>query len=342
MLTRLRDSETVTCLDLHGGKVIWRDQYAAEVTVFAPAKEHGKGPKSTPVVHAGKLYTLGVSGTLSCYDARGGKLIWRRESAGNKLGESYPIFGMTPSPLVAGGNVIVPVGGNNHAQWTAFDLHTGAVRWQWGDPDIPKDGNGMGYSSPVEIQAGGERHVIILTPKDLVGLRSSDGKLLWRHGLAGGEATVTPVSTAGLIVISRAGKAVAVRVTRRDGGWATEDVWQNPALHSAYSSPVPGGQFIFGLSGRNKGQLFCADARSGVVVWSTEGREGEYASLVRAGSMLLILNTDGLLTVAAAGAKGFTPARRYRVADSPTWAHPVVVGAGILVKDKTDLTLWGA
>jgi hypothetical protein len=106
------------------------------------------------------------------------------------------------------------------------------------------------------------------------------------------------------------------------------------------SSPVVAGDLLFGFSERKRGQFFCLKPGDGATVWASEGRQGDSAAIVAAGSVLLILTPDGDLTVARQSDKAFEPLRKYSVADSPAWAHPVVLGRGILIKDATVLALW--
>ena len=106
------------------------------------------------------------------------------------------------------------------------------------------------------------------------------------------------------------------------------------------SSPVLHRGHLFGLSHRNRGQFFCVDLATGKTVWTTRGREGENAALILAGDLLMATTTEGELVVARADPKAFTPLRRYTVAESPVWAHPVPAGAGVLIKDAETLAYW--
>ena len=97
---------------------------------------------------------------------------------------------------------------------------------------------------------------------------------------------------------------------------------------------------LFGLSHRRREQWICSDARTGKTLWTTEGREAENAALVWSGDVLFLLSDDGELIVARTSPTGFEPLRRYRVADSETWAHPAIVGDSIFVKDLSSVALW--
>ncbi len=106
------------------------------------------------------------------------------------------------------------------------------------------------------------------------------------------------------------------------------------------SSPVLEGDHLYGMSSLRKGQYFCLDAKTGKVLWTTEGREGNQAAVVSAGNALLFLTADGNLIVAGKSLKGFEKVAQYTVADSATYAHPAIVGKQILIKDEAALSLW--
>ena len=103
------------------------------------------------------------------------------------------------------------------------------------------------------------------------------------------------------------------------------------------SSPVLHGGHLYGLSQKNRGQFFCADASTGKTVWATKGREGENAAVILLGDLLMATTTEGELIVAKADPAGFEPIRRYTIAESPVWAHPVPAGGGVLIKDAESL-----
>jgi len=107
------------------------------------------------------------------------------------------------------------------------------------------------------------------------------------------------------------------------------------------SSPVAGGDLLFGFSHYKKGQLFCLDLRSGATQWTGEARQGDNAAVLISGENVIFLKDDAEMIVAKATGKGFEPLRRYSVAESPTWAHPLVLHDGVVIKDATTLARWG-
>ena len=122
--------------------------------------------------------------------------------------------------------------------------------------------------------------------------------------------------------------------------WRAEKVWENPTESMYMSSPVLVGDTLYGMSNRNRGHFFAIDARSGRTLWTTPGRDGENAALVRAAKLLFVLKNDAELVIARPSPTSFEVVRRYTVAESPTWAMPVVDGNRIFVKDVETLTLW--
>jgi outer membrane protein assembly factor BamB len=327
--TRQGEREVVTCLAPDSGKVLWRESYDAPYTMNPAATRHGKGVKSTPVVSGGRVCTLGISGTLSCFDAQTGKPAWRKQSG-------PATFGTAMSPVVERGLLIAHMGPQEGGALTAFDLQTGAEKWSW-------KGDGPAYTSPVVLDLAGARQVVTQSRGQTIGVNAATGELLWQlpYTTPYEQNIVTPVLYKDLLILSGLNNGVmAVKVVRRGAAYSAETVWQNKDVSMYMSSPVLKGDLLFGLSHRNRGQFFCLNAATGATLWTSEGRQGDNAAIVLAGSSLLLLTTESELIVANAGGKAFEAVRKYPVASSPVWAHPAVVGRGILVKDEKTLALW--
>ncbi len=333
--SRQNEQEVASCLNLETGERLWRTAYPAPYTMNPAASGHGKGPKSTPVLHDGKLYTLGISGILSCFNAETGNLKWQKDFS-SQFAETSPVYGTAMSPLVEGELLIVHVGGHNQGALIAFEADTGDVRWSWSE-------DGPGYASPIVVELEGIKQIVTQTQNYCVGVSAATGELLWRipFTTAYDQNIVTPVIYDGLLIFSGLEKGtMAIKVTRRGNEWSTEQVWHNPDVSMYMNSPVLSGDLLFGLSHRHRGQFFCLDARSGSTLWMSDGQQGENAAIIAAGDVLFFLTNNSELIVVKRSAKGFEPIRRYSVADSPTWAHPVILGRQVLIKDATTLALW--
>jgi outer membrane protein assembly factor BamB len=237
------------------------------------------------------------------------------------------------SPVFENNLLIAHVGGHDKGALTAFDAGTGKVVWSY-------EQDGPAYSSPVVADLAGVRQVVTFTQKELVGVEAATGKLLWKlpARTAYDTNSVTPVVFKETLIFSAEGQGItAVRPTRRGGAMTAEAVWNNKENELYMNSPVLEGNLLFGMSARKKGQFFCIDAETGKTLWQGPGRMGENAAIINAGPVLLFLTNDANLIVLPASAKEYAPLAQYTVATSPTWAHPVVAGNRILVKDETTL-----
>ena len=329
--TRQQDNEVVSAIDAGSGKVLWQDRYPAPYRVNSAAEGHGPGPKSTPAVAGGRVIALGISGILSALDANTGKVLWRKPAP-----PEGPIYGTAMSPVVDGPLAIAHVGGHDRGALTAFDAATGAEKWKW-------TGDGPGYASPVIATFGGVKQVVTETQDKIVGIAATNGQLLWELPLRTPytQNVVTPVVHNDRIIYSGLENPLtAMRPVNKGNAWATEKVWENPTTGLYMSSPVVIGSTLYGMSNRNRGQFFAVDLATGKALWTTRGREAENAALVAAGKLLFLLKDDAELVIARPNPASFEVLRRYTVADSPTWAHPVIDGNRIFVKDADSLTLW--
>lgn len=333
--TREDEQEVVRCLDLATGDTLWEASYPVPYTMHPAALSHGKGPKSTPVLQEGFLVTLGITGVLSCFDAATGELVWRKDFSG-EFPETSPWYGTAMSPLIDHGRVIAHVGGHDRGALRVFDLKSGEALWSW-------DGDGPGYASPVTVEVGGTRQLVTQTQEKIVGLSLSTGELLWELPFATAHVQniITPVVYEDLLIFSGFQKSTfAVRVERQPDGWSVQEVWDNPDLPMYMSSPVLDGPYLFGMSHQRKGQYFCLDARTGQKLWTSRGREGENAAVILAQDHLFFLTDDAELVVVRKTPESFEKIAQYTVADSATWAHPVILPSWILVKDAATLILW--
>ena len=333
--TRRDENEVVTCLDWHTGKVIWSQSYAAPFAKNQYAVKMGKGPNSTPVVFAGRLYTLGVTAILSCFDVKTGALQWRKDYS-QSIDTSKLFCGTAMSPVVDNGALIVHVGDDRKGWVIAFDAASGKERWKW-------EGDGPGYASPIVVELEGTRQIVTLTDKSVVGIATADGKLLWKfpHPDEWNENIITPVLHQKNLILSGIRQGTrAIKVAKDGGEWKVAQLWHNPRVAMYMSSPVLDGDYLYGLSALKKGQYFCLDVRTGETLWTTEGREATNAVLLGSKTFFFSLTDGADLIVAAKSVKGFEPVARYTVADSPTWSHPIFLGKQILVKDEANLTMW--
>jgi outer membrane protein assembly factor BamB len=330
--TRHDENEVLTALDCETGKVMWKTSYPAPHKVVAAAEGHGPGPKSTPLFYNGKLYTLGISGIVSSFDASTGKLLWQKGAP-----PVEPLYGNAAmSPLGEKDVVIFHVGGHNQGALTAFEANTGAVKWSW-------SGDGPAYASPVVADFQGTRQVVAMTQQNVVGLSAATGQLLWQRPFASPftNNAITPILYGDTIIVSGYEKGVAAfKPVKQGDRWGTESVWQMQEISMFMSNPVVIGETLYGLSQLKSGQFFALDVKTGKTLWLGEAREATNVAITKAGDLLFLLNDSGELIVARSSRTKFEPLKRYTVADSATWAQPTISGNRVFVKDASSLALW--
>jgi len=331
--SRQGNREVIAAYDLQSGKQLWQDGVDAPYTMNQAAIGHGPGPKSTPAIADGRVFTLGISGIFSAHDLATGTLLWRKPAP-----PTPPEFGTASSPMVEGSTLIAFLGGTNTGALTAMDAATGAVKWQW-------SGDGPAYSSPIAATFGGTRQIIVQSQNALVGIDAAKGQLLWRVAIKTPyeQNSVTPLVVGDLVLYAGLDNpTIGASVTAGLGkGWTATPRWRNDEVSMYMSSPAVVGTTVFGLSNKSRGQFFALDAATGKTLWTTKGRESENASIVRAGDYLLLGTTNSELIVVRANAVRYEELKRYTVADSAMWAHPAFAGRTIIVKDVNTLAAWG-
>jgi len=331
VFSRKEDNEILMALDAESGRQIWKTAYPAPFDLNPAAARHEKGPKSTPAFADGRLFTLGMSGIVTAFDAASGRRLWQKPAP-----PVAPLYHTAMSPLVDRGMVIVHVGGNNQGALTAFGPATGAVKWAW-------NGDGPSYGSPIVAEFGGTRQVIVLTQENVVGVNEATGALLWKRPFSTqfSQNAITPIIHGGVVIVSGLEKPVtAFKVVRRDSRWTTENVWENADAALYMANAVVVRDILFGMSHRRSGQFFALDANTGKTLWTSPPRQATNAAMSHAGDLLFILKDEGELVVANASATAFEPIKRYTIADSATWAAPTISGNRIFVKDTSSLALF--
>lgn len=330
--SRQDDNEVMRALDATTGKVIWESKYVATFKPNPAATgKHGTGPKSTPTFADGRLFTLGMSGMVTAFDAATGRQIWQKPAPAVQT-----LYHTGMSPLVDRGLAIVHVGGHGNGALTAFDARTGDVKWSW-------DGDGPAYGSPIAAEIGGTRQIVTFTQDNLVAVSADTGALLWRrpYSVRATRNAVTPIVFGQTLIVSGLGMPVsAFRVVNRGGQWVQESVWENADVNMDMSTGVVIGNTLYGFSAKNSGQFFAVDANTGQTLWLSEARVAENAAVVRAGDLWFALTTEAQLLVVRANPKQFDVVKRYQVADSATWAQPVLSGQRVFVKDLNAISLW--
>jgi outer membrane protein assembly factor BamB len=252
VFTRRDEQEVVTALDAATGRQRWQSHYPAPYTASQPTKVHGAGPKATPLFLDGKLFTQGISGIVSAFDAASGRQLWQtREPA------EHPFYSAASSPAGEHGLMLVHPG--NYEALTAYDVNDGMVKWTTGDAGF--------FMSPLITTLEGTRQIVTVTQGGVIGVAIPDGRLLWRFPWSGGgNGGSMPVLHGPTIIVAGVG-VTAIRPTYRDNSWTVQTLWETRDVATYLSNPVVIGDTLFGFSTRNSGQFYAIDARDGKVLW---------------------------------------------------------------------------
>jgi len=321
--------EVTQCLDASTGKEIWQDKYPAHGSVTGAPARHGKGPRSSPAVAQGKVVTLDFAGILSCLDAATGKVVWRKD----KDVPSAPKFLVATSPVLVDGMCIVQEGAGAKGGLLALDLNSGEEKWNW-------TGDGAAYSSPVLAKIGDVNQIVTESEKFLNGIDVATGKLLWQTAFAGRGMSsynaATPIVDGNTVFCTGHGSK-AFTIDKQADAFAAKELWSNDQMGTQFNTPVLNDGHLYGLS--SKGNFFCMDAKTGKVLWTDTAKHPPFCAIVDAGSVLIALPPEGELTIIKPSAEKFDVLAKFKVSDNATYAHPVIAGNRIYIKDKDSLTL---
>ena len=328
VFTRQGEDEVIRCLDAGSGKELWQDKYTAPA-VTGPARSH-PGPRSSPTVSDGKVITLGVSGLISCLDSGTGKVVWRHD----EFTKAVPQFFTGMSPIIVDKMCIAHLGGKDNGVLVAFNLDTGKEIWKW-------NGDGPAYASPILLTVEGTKQVVVQTEINIVSIAVADGRLLWQIPTPVQKRffnSATPIVDNSTVIFSGQGQGTrAVTVQKLGNDFTVKDLWSNAELGTGFNTPVLKDGLLFGLSDR--GRLYCMNAATGQTAWADEKSHKNFGAILDAGSVILALPSDSELIAFTPSGKEYEELARIKVSDTPVYAHPVIAGNMIYVKDEETLTM---
>jgi len=316
----------VFCLNRADGKTVW-----VKALGSALDQDRGKGPRGTPTVDGDRLYALSESGDLAALKAADGATVWSLNILAEFKGAN-PHWLLSESPLIDGDHLIVTPGGRE-AGIVALDKMTGKTVWTSKELSDP-----AGYSSCVVGDVGGVRTIANLTASAGVGVRASDGKLMWRYPRVSNRTAnvATPILADGKVFYSSAyGTGCALLGLKPEGGLvnATEIYFSNEMMNHHGGVVLVGGN----LYGFSNDILACLDFATGKSRW--RNRSVGKGSLTYADGNLYLLSEKNVVGLAAATPEGYVEKGRFTVEDQglPSWAHPVVCGGRLYIRNQSIL-----
>jgi outer membrane protein assembly factor BamB len=328
--TRQGDQEVILCLDPATGKELWKTTYAA-MAVTGPSASQHPGPRGTPAVSNGKIVTFGASGILSCLDASTGKLIWRKDNPSN----AFPAFFTGTSPLITDGMCILHIGKKDDGQVIAYDLNTGNEKWKW-------SGEGPSYSSPSVMTHEGKKLLIAITEKNIMALSLADGKLLWQIATPVQQRyynCVSPYIDGQTIYYTGQGTGMkAIKIEKSGNEYVTKELWSNTEVGAKWNTPILKDGFLYGFTDQKR--IYCLNASTGQTAWIDNAVSSDFSTIVDCSSVIIGLTSTNNLIVMKPDGKEYSEVAKYKVADTPIYAFPVISGNSIYVKDAETLMMY--
>jgi outer membrane protein assembly factor BamB len=311
------------------GKGIWSKALGPEGT-----NDRGSGPRSTPTVDADRVYVLTERGDLACLKTQDGMSVWQRNILSDFGGRQIPWL-ISESPLVDGNIVIVSPGGPR-AGMVAIDKMSGKTVWT-----TQQLSDEAGYASPIVADVQGVRIVMTLTSRAGVGVRASDGKLMWRfQPVANNTANIaTPIFHDNKVFYtSNYGTGAALLgLTVQNGEVNLQQIYFTREMQNHHGGVVLVDGYLYGF---HNAILTCLEFTTGKMMW--RHRSVGKGSLTYADGNLYIQSEDNVVGLAAASSGGYEERGRFRIPDQglPSWAHPVVSDGRLYIRNQRTLTAY--
>jgi outer membrane protein assembly factor BamB len=328
---RSATKDTINCLSTADGKTLWKFDYEA------PGKlSYGSGPRATPVVEQGLVYTLGAMGNFVCSEIETGKKVWDCDWLATYKGKS-PNFGIAAAPLIVGDAVICEPGGQG-AAFVALDRKTGKEMWRCGN-------DASSYAQPQLVTIAAVQQILCFPATGLVSLNPADGKELWRQNFADAKNIAAPIVKNDIIYVSDNGNGLAAfKVSHDQSTWTIKRQWINAQDKAHTSSPVLGSNMLFFYEYfAAEGQIKCVDANDGHKLWALPPYKGQDMN----GSLLLLddkhllvsLSTGDLILLEVSSEAG-KEVGHFRAA-APGSFSPIAIADGKLyIRDAQAVTCY--
>ena len=318
-----RDQSIVFCLNRADGKLIWTRALGKSLD-----QERGGGPRGTPTIDGERVYALSENGDLACLKTVDGSVIWSFNILKEFSGSNAEWL-ISESPLIDGNNLIVTPGGNK-AGIVALDKLTGKTIWMTTELSDP-----AAYSSCIVADVQGVRTIMTLTARAAVGVRANDGRLMWRYEKAANDTAnvATPIFFKDQVFYTTAyGTGCALlRLKAENGLVKAEEVYFNRDMMNHHGGVLLVDGYLYGFS---NAILTCMEFASGKVLW--KDRSVGKGTLTYADGNLYLLGESNTVGLAEATPSGYVEKGRFKIADQgwPSWAHPVVCGARLYVRNQ--------
>jgi outer membrane protein assembly factor BamB len=317
------ESEVVSCYKLLSGDPVWIYKYEARFW----DSHVGAGPRSTPTLHKGKVYTMGATGILNAINANDGSLIWTRNTI-QDADVKHSGWGYSSSPLVVDNIVLVALVGTI----AAYDINTGDPIW------LGKD-TADSYSSPHLAWIDEVKQVILLNGGGAKSYDPSNGRLFWEYKNPGGSRVVQPTMIKeGEFLIGEADITgiCRIKVSHEPDGWKVTELWKSPRLRPNHNDLVVHKNHAYGFDGAS---VACIDLESGKRRWKYGRYDGQMLLLADQ-DLLLVTSVDGEISLIKATPEHFNEIAKIQAIEGKTWNHPVIVGDILLHRNTREMVAY--
>ncbi|HEX2269008.1 MAG TPA: PQQ-binding-like beta-propeller repeat protein [Pyrinomonadaceae bacterium] len=327
-LEQRRSQEVVAAYDLATGRELWTQAWNAQYN-----DSNGDGPRSTPTWDQGRLYALGATGELRCLDANTGKVVWGKNILSDNQASNLQ-WAQAASPLVVDDKVIVLPGGGGGKSVVAYNKMTGAPVWKALDDQ-------QAYVSPMLVELGGRRQIMVVSSQRVVGLTPENGSLLWSYpwDTDGGINVSQPVvvDRNRFFISSGYGKGAALVELKANGNnFTPTTIWQNTNMKNKFNSSVLHNGYIYGM---DEQFLACIDVNTGERKWKG-GRYGYGQVVLASGHLIVTDGATGDVALVKASPDQFTEVARFSAVNGKTWNYPALAGGRLLVRNSTEMAAY--
>lgn len=325
-----KGDEAVVCYDSDTGAERWVYSYPASFT----EPLGGPGPRATPTIYEGEVYSLGAKGRLACLDGANGKEKWHVEVLENN---DNVMWAMSGSPLVYGDVVVVNPGVQAKKEslraLVAYDRKTGKRVWGSGTTKA-------GYASPMLATIEGVEQIVLFDGVEIAGYAAKDGTKLWSEPWKTHmEINVAqPLVLNGNQVFVSSGYTVGcalLEVTKGEDGWSVRELWRNKLLRSKMSSPLFYKDSIYGL---DDGVLVCLDAKSGERKW--KGKRYGHGQILLSEDLIVILAESGKLVLVEATPEAFRELASVQAIEGRTWNYLALARGRVYVRNDVEMAAY--